>query len=121
MFGVDSYTTDYVDSYGYGSNTGGGKGQIENYGWTNATYNSLLTINYDWNINEDWGLNVVAGNEVIQSNRGKYYEYGTGYNFRDGIISTMQRLSPLHPNTGGRKKLSDSSETYPLLIKTCFI
>ena len=81
MFGVDSYTTAYVDSYGYGSNTGGGKGQIENYGWTNATYNSLLTINYDWNINEDWGLNVVAGNEVIQSNRGKYYEYGTGYNF----------------------------------------
>lgn len=81
MFGVDSYTTDYVDGYGYGSNTGGGKGQIENYGWTNATYNSLLTINYDWNINEDWGLNVVAGNEVIQSNRGKYYEYGTGYNF----------------------------------------
>lgn len=81
MFGVDSYTTDYVDSYGYGSNTGGGKGQIENYGWTNATYNSLLTINYDWNINEDWGLNIVAGNEVIQSNRGKYYEYGTGYNF----------------------------------------
>lgn len=81
MFGVDSYTTDYVDSYGYGSNTGGGKGQIENYGWTNATYNLLLTINYDWNINEDWGLNVVAGNEVIQSNRGKYYEYGTGYNF----------------------------------------
>ena len=81
MFGVDSYTTDYVDSYGYGSNTGGGKGQIENYGWTNATYNSLLTINYDWNINEDWGVNVVAGNEVIQSNRGKYYEYGTGYNF----------------------------------------
>lgn len=81
MFGVDSYTTNYVDSYGYGSNTGGGKGQIENYGWTNATYNSLLTINYDWNINEDWGLNVVAGNEVIQSNRGKYYEYGTGYNF----------------------------------------
>ena len=81
MFGVDSYTTDYVDSYGYGSNTGGGKGQIENYGWTNATYNSLLTINYDWNINEDWGLNVVAGNEVIQRNRGKYYEYGTGYNF----------------------------------------
>ncbi|MCS2429335.1 hypothetical protein NXU99_27955 [Parabacteroides goldsteinii] len=62
MFGVDSYTTDYVDSYGCGSNTGGGKGQIERHGWTNATYNSCLTINYDWNINEDWGLNVVAGN-----------------------------------------------------------
>ena len=81
MFGVDAYTTDYVDSYGYGSNTGGGKGQIENYGWTNATYNSLLTVNYDWHINDDWGLNAIIGNEVIQSNRGKYYEYGTGYNF----------------------------------------
>ena len=61
--------------------TGGGRGQIENYGWTNATYNSLLTINYDWRINDDWGLNAVAGNEFIQSNRKKYYEYGTNYNF----------------------------------------
>ena len=81
MVGVDAYTTHYVDSYGYGSNTGGGRGQIENYGWTNATYNSLLTINYDWRINEDWGLNAVLGNEIIQSNRKKYYEYGTNYNF----------------------------------------
>ena len=81
MVGVDAYTTHYVDSYGYGSNTGGGRGQIENYGWTNATYNSLLTINYDWHINEDWGLNAVVGNEIIQSNRKKYYEYGTNYNF----------------------------------------
>lgn len=81
MFGVDSYTTDYMDSYGYGSNEGGGKGQIENYGWTNATYNSLLTVNYDWHINEDWGLNAVFGNEIIQSNRSKYYEFGMNYNF----------------------------------------
>ncbi len=81
MVGVDAYTTHYVDSYGYGSNTGGGRGQIENYGWTNATYNSLLTINYDWHINEDWGLNAVVGNEIIQSNRKKYYEYGMNYNF----------------------------------------
>ena len=81
MLGVDAYTTHYSDSYGYGSNTGGGRGQIENYGWTNATYNSLLTINYDWRINDDWGLNAVAGNEFIQSNRKKYYEYGTNYNF----------------------------------------
>lgn len=81
MIGVDAYTTHYSDSYGYGSYTGGGKGQIENYGWTNATYNSLLTVNYDWHINQDWGLNAIIGNEVIQSNRKKYYEYGTGYNF----------------------------------------
>ena len=30
MVGVDAYTTHYSDSYGYGSNTGGGRGQIEN-------------------------------------------------------------------------------------------
>lgn len=81
MIGVDSYTTHYTDSYGYGSFTGGGKGQIENYGWTNATYNSLLTVNYDWRINQDWGLNAIVGNEIIQSNRKKYYEYGANYNF----------------------------------------
>lgn len=81
MIGVDAYTTHYTDSYGYGSYTGGGKGQIENYGWTNATYNSLLTVNYDWRINEDWGLNAILGNEFIQSNRKKYYEFGTNYNF----------------------------------------
>lgn len=81
MIGVDAYTTHYTDSYGYGSYTGGGKGQIENYGWTNATYNSLLTVNYDWRINQDWGLNAILGNEIIQSNRKKYYEYGTNYNF----------------------------------------
>lgn len=81
MIGVDAYTTHYTDSYGYGSYTGGGKGQIEDYGWTNATYNSLLTVNYDWRINQDWGLNAILGNEIIQSNRKKYYEYGTNYNF----------------------------------------
>ena len=81
MIGVDAYTTHYTDSYGYGSNTGGGKGEIKNYGWSNATYNSLLTINYDWHINQDWGLNAILGNEVIQSNRKKYYEYGSNYNF----------------------------------------
>lgn len=81
MIGADTYTTHYSDSYGYGSYTGGGKGQIENYGWTTATYNSLFTVNYDWNINEDWGLNAVVGNEIIQSNRKKYYEYGANYNF----------------------------------------
>ncbi len=81
MLGVDAYTTHYTDSYGYGSNTGSGKGQIENYGWTSATYNSLLTVNYDWRINQDWGLNTILGNEFIQSNRRKYYEYGANYNF----------------------------------------
>lgn len=82
MIGVDAYTTHYTDGYGYGSyETDSRTGKIENYGWTNATYNSLLTINYDWQINQDWNLNAILGNEVIQSNKKKYYEYGANYNF----------------------------------------
>ncbi len=80
MAGVDAYTTHYSDSYGYGSYTGQ-NGQLEKYGWTNATYNSLLTINYDWRINHDWSLNAIVGNEVIQSNRNKYYSYGSNFGF----------------------------------------
>ena len=80
MAGVDAYTTHYTDSYGYGSYTGN-NGQLEKYGWTNATYNSLLTANYDWQINEAWNLNAIVGNELVQSNRNYYYTYGSGYNF----------------------------------------
>ena len=120
MVGVDAYTTHYVDSYGYGSNTGGGRGQIENYGWTNATYNSLLTINYDWHINEDWGLNAVVGNEIIQSNRKKYYEYGMNYNFRDGTTSTTPLLNRQRKRHGKTVRW-DSSVTYRLLTEICFI
>lgn len=80
MAGVDAYTTHYTDSYGYGSNNGN-NGQLEKYGWTNATYNSLLTVNYDWQANEDWNVNAIVGNELVQSNRNYYYTYGTGYNF----------------------------------------
>lgn len=83
QFGADAYTTHYVDSWGYGSfgKGTGDTGQIENYGWTNATYNSLLTANYDWTINEDWTFNAILGNEIVQDNRKKYYEYGISYNF----------------------------------------
>ncbi len=80
MAGVDAYTTHYTDSYGYGSYTGN-NGQLEKYGWTNATYNSLLTANYDWQANEDWNVNAIVGNELVQSNRNYYYTYGSGYNF----------------------------------------
>lgn len=120
MVGVDAYTTHYVDSYGYGSNTGGGRGQIENYGWTNATYNSLLTINYDWHINEDWGLNAVVGNEIIQSNRKKYYEYGTNYNFPGWNHINNATTQQTEEETWKTVRW-DSSVTYRLLTEICFI
>lgn len=81
--GVDAYTTHYQDvwsagSYGKGTDDGG---QIENYGWTNATYNSLLTANYDWTISDNLTFNAVLGNELVQDNRKYYYQYGATFNF----------------------------------------
>lgn len=80
QLGTDSYTTHYTDSWGYGSNNVA-TGQIEQYSWTNISFNSLLTANFDWTINDDWTLNALLGNEVINDTRRYRYEYGSNYNF----------------------------------------
>lgn len=80
QFGVDSYTTNYTDSWGYGSKQAT-TGQIENYSWTNLAFNSLLNANFNWKINEDWALDALLGNEIIHENKKYYYQYGVNYNF----------------------------------------
>lgn len=80
QIGTDAYTTTYLDSWGYGSNLEG-RGKTENYTWTNVSFNSLLTANFDWTINEDWTFNALIGNEIIHDSRKYRYEYGAGYNF----------------------------------------
>ena len=77
--GIDSYSTNYQDVFGYGWK--GGSGEISNYGTTQLTYNSLLTANYDWKINSDFDLNVAVGNELNHNNEKFYSEYGQGFNF----------------------------------------
>ncbi|TDO02619.1 SusC/RagA family TonB-linked outer membrane protein [Sunxiuqinia elliptica] len=79
QLGVDSYTTHFQDIFGYGRK--GGSGEINNYGVSSMTYNSLLTANYDWQINDDLDLNVILGNELDHNKRKAYDEYGQEFNF----------------------------------------
>ncbi|MGD9929032.1 MAG: SusC/RagA family TonB-linked outer membrane protein [Mangrovibacterium sp.] len=79
QLGVDSYTTHFQDIFGYGRK--GGSGEINNYGITDMTYNSLLTANYDWKIDDDFQLNVIVGNELDHNRQKTYDEYGQEFNF----------------------------------------
>lgn len=79
QLGVDSYTTNYTDSWGYGH--ANGLGSIDHYGYSVTEMNSLFTAAYTWNINEDWTFDAMVGNEFVHNQR-KYYEsYGANYNF----------------------------------------
>jgi len=79
QLGADSYTTHYQDIFGFGSK--GGSGSISNYGITSATYNSLLTANYEWNINSDLVFALTLGNEFNHRDRKTYYQDATEFNF----------------------------------------
>lgn len=81
QLGTDAYTTHYADVWGYGHKGTNKNGQIENYGWTNVTFNSLVTANYDWVINHDWTLNALVGNEFVQDNKKYYKQFGSSFNF----------------------------------------
>ncbi|MBB3701055.1 SusC/RagA family TonB-linked outer membrane protein [Flammeovirga yaeyamensis] len=79
QLGVDAYTTHYQDIYEFGS--GGSTGNINNYGITNQTINSLLTVNYDWEITDKLKLSAVLGKELNDSRRKTYDQMGYGFNF----------------------------------------
>ena len=77
--GVDSYTTNYTDLWGYGH--AGGRGEITEYHYTVNEFNSLFTAAYSWNINEDLVFDALVGNEIVD-NKKKYSEsYGMNFNF----------------------------------------
>ena len=81
QLGIDAYSTDYTDSWGYGSTKRAqGAGEIEHYGYTSKEFNSLATAVYKWDINEDLTFDALAGSEFIHSDRKYYYTYGTSYN-----------------------------------------
>ena len=79
QLGVDSYTTNYTDSWGYGH--ANGYGEIDHYGYSITELNSLLTAAYTWNINEDWLFDALVGNELVENQRKFYESYGANYNF----------------------------------------
>ena len=79
QLGVDSYTTNYTDSWGYGH--ANGLGSIDHYGYSVTEMNSLFTAAYTWNINEDWTFDAMVGNEFVHNQRKFYESYGANYNF----------------------------------------
>jgi TonB-linked SusC/RagA family outer membrane protein len=79
QLGVDTYTTNFQDIFGYGSK--GGTGSIQNYGVTDLTYNSLVTANFNWDISDDFKFNAILGNELNHQKIKTYYEYGQEFNF----------------------------------------
>lgn len=79
QMGVDSYTTNYSDVWGYGHSDK--RGQIRQYGYSVTEFNSLLTANYSWIINEDFTFDALVGNEFVQTQRKFYDEDGYDFNF----------------------------------------
>jgi TonB-linked SusC/RagA family outer membrane protein len=79
QLGTDVYTTHYQDIFEFGSR--GRTGEMNNYGVTSQTINSLLTATFDWTINSDFNFTALIGNELNHRNRKFYDEYGTGFNF----------------------------------------
>jgi len=79
QIGADAYTSHYQDIFEFGHK--GSTGEINNYGVSSQTINSLLTINYTWKITDDLNFNALIGNEFNHRNRKLYDEYGTGFNF----------------------------------------
>jgi TonB-linked SusC/RagA family outer membrane protein len=79
QIGADAYTSHYQDIFEFGHR--GSTGEINNYGISSQTINSLLTINYTWKITEDLNFGALIGNEFNHRNRKLYDEYGTGFNF----------------------------------------
>ncbi len=78
QLGVDTYTTHFQDIFGFGSK--GANGNMDNYGVTSTTYNSLLTANFDWNISDDWIFNLTLGNELNHNDEKRYTQSGIDFN-----------------------------------------
>ncbi|MBD0404167.1 SusC/RagA family TonB-linked outer membrane protein [Flammeovirga sp. EKP202] len=79
QLGVDSYTTHYQDVFELGSKNDAGR--INNYGITNNTINSLLTVNYSWDISDKVKFSAILGNEINDTRRKTYDQVGVGFNF----------------------------------------
>src|SRR5690606_19830957 len=80
QLGVDSYTANYTDLWGYGQ-AGLSRGQVENYHYYVTELNSLATASYNWEINSDLVFDAMIGNEIVDRNRRCDYVFGSNFNF----------------------------------------
>lgn len=79
QLGVDSYTSNYTDLWGYGHSNG--RGSVENYHVSFTSLNSLATAAYNWNINDDLVFDAIIGNEIIDNSRRYDFAMGSNFNF----------------------------------------
>jgi len=79
QLGVDSYTSNYTDLWGYGH--ANKNGEVENYHFSVTEWNSLGTAAYNWKINDDLVFDAMIGNEIVNRVRRRDYAYGTNFNF----------------------------------------
>ena len=77
--GIDSYTTDYTDLWGFGHSNA--KGSIDHYGVTIRELNSLFTVTYNWKINDDLAFDALYGNEIVDRQSKSYDSYGSDFNY----------------------------------------
>lgn len=80
QLGVDSYTSNFTDLWGYGK-AGVTTGQVENYHYSVSELNSLATARYDWKINDDLVFDAMIGNEIVDRHRRTDYAFGGNFNF----------------------------------------
>ncbi len=83
QLGTDIYTTNFRDTWGFGSTTRGSSnnGTIEEYSFTSNMVNSLLTANLSWDISDDFNLTALVGNEIVNTATTYRYAYGTDFAF----------------------------------------
>lgn len=79
QLGIDSYTTNYTDLWGYGHSNG--KGSIDQYSYSPRELNSLFTATYNWQIREDLTFDLIYGNEVVDTQSEFVDAYGQDFNY----------------------------------------
>ena len=77
QMGVDAYTTNNNEIWGYGH--ANGNGWTEQFGKTQTEFNSLLTASYSWKINDDFSFDAILGNELIDTYIDRYYSIGNEF------------------------------------------
>ncbi len=112
QLGTDAYTTNYINSFGYGSGAAA-TGQIEVADFTNTELNSLLTANFDWKLTPLWDLTALVGNETdytkytINDIVGSNYSFSGWNNLNNATVITDGGANAMFTNGyQNRKKLT---------------
>lgn len=80
QLGDDAYTTNYSDTYGYGT-TSYYNGFSRQYSFTVNEMNSLLTFTYNWRINDELAFDALLSNELVNKQINENKTEGYAFNF----------------------------------------